>query len=176
MTGKPFFPALQALVTKTNSFTAGEAETAFAQSYWSQQLYLVHRANTHCKTQRKEKNKKTTVCQRNVLFVFKYSQGYFYKLLERTSLVSNNNSCGHKLYNTKQDYMKIAVSGAKSFCVSDELPAWSLSHIRGAEVHHDPTRRGWGWPLRCGARLCCQRQGNYSSHFQIVKKTAWSSM
>lgn len=72
MTGKPFFLALQALVTKTNSFTAGEAETAFAQSYWSQQLYLVHRANTHCKTQRKEKKQKTTVCQRNVLFVFKY--------------------------------------------------------------------------------------------------------
>lgn len=42
----------------------------------------------------------------------------------------------------------------------DELPAWSLPHFGGDEVHHDPPGHGWRGPLRGGAWLRGQHQGD----------------
>lgn len=46
----------------------------------------------------------------------------------------------------------------------DELPAWSLPHIGGDEVHHDPPGHGWRGPLCGGARLRSQHQGDQLQH------------
>lgn len=46
-----------------------------------------------------------------------------------------------------------------------ELPAGSLSHIGGAEVHHDPTGHGRSRPFCCGAGLRCQHQGYWGKLF-----------
>lgn len=46
----------------------------------------------------------------------------------------------------------------------DELPAWSLPHIGGDEVHHDAPGHGWRGSLHCGAWLRRQHQGDQQQH------------
>ncbi len=51
----------------------------------------------------------------------------------------------------QNDYTTECVSVRVACC-----PAWSLSHIRGSEVHHDSTN-GWRSPcFHCWTRLCSQ--------------------
>lgn len=69
--------------------------------------------------------------------------------------------CTHTHAHTRTQFSKWLLNW-ESVCVSVWVACrspWSLSHIRGSEVHHDSTDGWWSTDFHCWTWLCCQCQG-----------------